>query len=69
MNLINDAIESVKHEWEENSNVKFEEHELRYSKVKQRKIQLENRALRVALIKGGRKEWINIIFDRYSKLE
>ena len=39
MNLINYAIVSVKQELEANSNVKFEEHELRYSKVKQKKIQ------------------------------
>ena len=36
---MNDAIESVKQEMEANSNVKFEDHELRYSnKVKQKKI-------------------------------
>ena len=31
MNLINDAIHSVKQELEANSNVKFKDHELRYS--------------------------------------
>ena len=47
LNLINDSILSVKQEMEANSNVKFEEHELRYSKVKQRKIQLEKGQWRV----------------------
>ena len=39
---------------EANSNVKFEDHELRYAKVKQRKIVLEKRAVEGALVKGGR---------------
>ena len=52
MNLINDdAILSVKQEMEANSNIKFEEHELRYAKVKQRKILLEKRAVEGALVK------------------
>ena len=61
LNLINDSILSVKQEMEANSNVKFEEHELRYAKVKQRKILLEKRAVEGALVKGGRKGWINTI--------
>ena len=47
LNLINDSILSVKQEMEANSNVKFEDHELRYSKVKQRKIVLEKEQWRV----------------------
>ena len=47
LNLINDSILSVKQEMETNYNVKFEEHELRYAKVKQRKILLEKGQWRV----------------------
>ena len=36
---------------EANSNVKFEDHELRYARVKQRKILLENRAVEGALVR------------------
>ena len=68
LNLINDSILSVKQEMEANSNIKFEEHELRYAKVKQRKIQLQKRAVEGALVKGGRIGWINTIFERHSSL-
>ena len=51
LNLINGSIQSVKQEREANSNVKFEDHDLRYAKVKQRKILLEKRAVEGACSK------------------
>ena len=68
MNLINAACVSVKEELESNSNIKLEFHELRYSKINRRKKELEERAVRGALVKGGRQGWITTIFERHSKL-